>query len=78
MEICPVCGYDGLVEPPFDSDGNPSYEICSCCGYEFGFDEATYQEYRKTWIDRGAQWFNVKKRPLIWSLSEQLHNIHGK
>ena len=34
--ICPVCGYDGLEEPPYDETGLGNYDICPCCGYEFG------------------------------------------
>ena len=37
--ICPVCGYDRLEEPVYDEIGEPSFEICSCCGVEFGFDD---------------------------------------
>ena len=29
--ICPICGFDKLQFEP-----NNSYEICACCGYEFG------------------------------------------
>lgn len=29
--ICPICGYSRLRENPMIS-----YEICACCGYEFG------------------------------------------
>ena len=39
MHMCPVCGYIGLNEQPYDDNGCPSYEICSCCGFEFGFDD---------------------------------------
>jgi hypothetical protein len=31
-----VCGYDGLDEPAFDDVGAPSYDICDCCGTQFG------------------------------------------
>lgn len=37
--ICPICGYDKLLEPPYDEYNNPSYEICPCCGFEYGFDD---------------------------------------
>ena len=36
---CPVCGYDGLDEEPYGTNFNPSYEICSCCGFEYGYSE---------------------------------------
>lgn len=63
--ICPVCGYDKLTEAPYDEDGMPSYEICDCCGFEFGFDDLsegeTYSSYREKWICNGAVWFSKKK-----------------
>lgn len=31
---CPVCDYPDLVEEPYFS-----YEICPCCGTEFGYDD---------------------------------------
>ena len=36
--ICPVCGFNDLKEAPFGLNQEPSYEICPCCGFEFGFD----------------------------------------
>ena len=52
---CPVCGYDGLTEPPYErwpppegaeltppyesALGRPSYEVCPRCGFEFGNDD---------------------------------------
>lgn len=57
MFICPVCGYDKLIEEPYD-DGSPSYEICNCCGFEFGYDDSgegrSFEIYLKKWIERGA------------------------
>lgn len=37
--ICPVCGYDGLDEKPYGENLSPSYNICSCCGFEYGYSE---------------------------------------
>jgi hypothetical protein len=78
--ICPVCGYDGLEELPYDHDGNPSYEICDCCGFEFGFDDdsegLSFEEYRKKWIEEGAKWFNPDMKPKGWDIKRQLLNIN--
>lgn len=77
--ICPVCGYEGLEEEPYDCDGNPSYGICDCCGFEFGFDDLsngkTFEKYRREWIEGGAKWFVAEKRPSGWNVKEQLSNI---
>lgn len=77
--ICPVCGYAGLSEPAYDEYGCASFEICSCCGFEYGFDDesegVSFEEYRENWINDGASWFSVKHRPKSWSLEKQLLNI---
>ena len=76
--ICPVCGFPDLDEPPYDN-GNPSYNICDCCGFEFGYDdgseEMSFETYRKKWIDEGAKWFTKESKPNNWNLKQQLLNI---
>ncbi|MBB6401913.1 transcription elongation factor Elf1 [Methanococcus maripaludis] len=78
--ICPVCGYDKLLEEPYDKDKNPSYEICPCCGFEFGFDDEdqghTFEEYREKWIENGMEWFDKSKKPLNWDFKKQMQNIY--
>ncbi len=77
--ICPVCGFDGLLEPAYNEHGNGSHEICSACGFEYGFDDhsegVTHSEYRKQWIGAGAQWFNPDEKPEDWDLETQLSNL---
>lgn len=75
--VCPVCGFDGLKEPPYDKVGEPSYEICPCCGFEFGFDQSSYAEFRDSWIKSGAQWYMLKQKPKAWNLQKQLKNIRN-
>ena len=50
---CPVCFYPNLPYPPRD------YNICPCCGTEFGNDDAlrSHEELRERWILAGANWF---------------------
>ena len=67
--ICPVCGFD-LNEPPY-KDGYPSYDICVCCGFEYGFDDQseghTFESYRANWIDTRFQFFDKKFQPANWN-----------
>jgi hypothetical protein len=80
--ICPVCGYPDLDEAPYDAQSNPSYNICSCCGFEYGFDDGskknTFKEFREKWIYEGCNWFTKEKKPIGWSLEKQLLNIKNK
>ncbi len=36
--ICPVCGSAELESPAYDSEGLPSFQMCSC-GFEYGYDD---------------------------------------
>jgi len=82
VNICPICGYDKLLEPPYDEFGIGSYEICACCGFEFGYTDEdenfTFESYRKEWIDKGCLFSYRKDKPEIWSLEvafKQLKNL---
>lgn len=79
--ICPICGYDGLDEPPYDEFGFGSWEICSCCGFEFGIEnengasKSLFDMLRKRWIEFGAKWKYPEDQPEGWNLELQLKNI---
>lgn len=85
MSVCPVCGWDSLKTPPYGPTGNlPAYEICSCCGFEFGFDDngftgseanPAHVSYRKLWIERGCPWFAEAAKPAGWQAERQLERI---
>jgi hypothetical protein len=70
-------------DPPYEFRyGQASYEICECCGFEFGNDDnpgtssaETFEQYRRQWISDGAQWFSPEKRPANWDLTHQLLEI---
>ncbi len=76
---CPTCGFPELEEPAWDPNtGVPSFDICPCCGCEFGYDDATpeaRERYRKQWISNGALWFEPRLKPVGWNLREQLYGI---
>lgn len=69
--------------PPYeDRYGPASYDVCPCCGFEFGNDDnpgisepVTFEEYRNEWIAGGCKWFDETKRPTEWSFREQLCRI---
>jgi hypothetical protein len=75
---CYVCGYPELDHPPRDENGSATFDICSCCGVEFGYEDATEESlmrYRERWILNGAKWFEEEYKPSDWNLREQLRNI---
>lgn len=85
--ICPVCNFDGLEEPPYNFEGSGSYEICPCCGFEFGYADHGYSyvddycivekyhtEWRKKWIENGCIWkWPEDGKPEDWDPMEQLN-----
>ena len=72
------------ISPPYKvALGKPSYDVCDCCGYEFGNDDdpgtgkpSSFENYLKEWIDDGAVWFDSSKKPANWILSNQLKNMN--
>lgn len=79
---CPVCGYPHLEEPPYDEYGYPTYEICSCCGFEYGVTDDdkgyTFESYRQEWIEKGYPFFGEDDKPDGWDAKmaqEQLLNL---
>ena len=78
MDHCRVCGL--YIETlPWGEDGNsPTYEICPCCGVEFGYEDYTAEsakQYREKWIHEGANWFQPKQQPENWDRQQQSKNI---
>lgn len=75
---CRVCGLIQCEEPWGESGENPSFEICDCCGVEFGYEDYTKESvkaYRKKWLETGANWWELKKKPKNWDIEKQLQNI---
>ena len=75
--ICPVCGWPELHDPPRNTEGGASFEICPSCGFEFGFDDdaqgLTYEAARAEWIEGGMQWWSASRPcPEGWSAAAQL------
>jgi hypothetical protein len=59
-----------VLTPPYeDLLGRPSYEVCPCCGFEFGNDDnpgtaapVSFEQYRAQWEADGRQRFDSPKR----------------
>ena len=83
MEIhnCRVCGFY-IENLPWGEAGNcPTYEICPCCGVEFGNEDYTIEsvkKYRNEWLSKDGYWFDPDEKPNEWSLDEQLKSIPKK
>ncbi len=75
---CRVCGYE-LDSPPWGEGGDePTWDICPCCGTEFGYEDCTLESTRarrEGWVSGGMRWFDRKKKPMDWSFEEQYKKI---
>ena len=68
---CPLCGYGPWVTTYKSIDElRMSYDICECCGGEFGNDDSV--EYYDQWVNEGCKWFDEKFKPKGWDLKDQL------
>ncbi|WP_074033133.1 hypothetical protein [Exiguobacterium sp. AT1b] len=87
--ICPVCGHDGLEESAYNEYNLPSFEICSCCRFQFGDDddveitegvflsrEEAHAVYRKKWIKDGAEIFQPEYYPLEFQVNGRVIKQH--
>ena len=75
---CRICG--ALQdEAPWGDDGvTPSFNICDCCGVEFGYEDCTLsavKKYREFWLTNGGHWISKSKELRDWSLEDQLEKI---
>jgi hypothetical protein len=69
--LCPVCAFF-MDDPPDD------YNICPCCGTEFGNHDVntSIENLRITWLRRGANWWSpVDAAPVNWDPYEQLNRL---
>jgi hypothetical protein len=74
---CPVCGWPHLHLPPRSESGGASFELCPCCGFEFGFDDddegLTYEAARARWVAAGMPWWSLSRAvPDDWNPAQQL------
>ena len=75
---CRVCGMHQQHKPWGEDGKTPSFNICACCGTEFGYEDNildAIREQRKKWILSGAAWFNSKRQPGDWNLETQMTQI---
>ncbi len=75
---CRVCGFRHYSPPWGEDNDMPSFEICDCCGVEFGYGDNSPEaakSYREKWLLEGAKWSWKKTKPDDWDLEEQLKHI---
>ena len=77
---CLVCGFGGLYDPPLFG-GAGSYEICPCCGFQFGYDDEdqgwTFEAWRDRWVAGGMTWRSQSRSaPEGWDPNDQLQRLH--
>jgi len=80
-DLCPVCGLT-LDKPAWGGD-LASFQICPCCGTQFGYEDSgpkssrqeRWRELRQRWIDGGMNWWSDNQPPEGWDAKEQLARV---
>jgi hypothetical protein len=76
---CLVCGHRGLGQAPRSESGGGSFEICVCCGFQYGVDDDDRgidpATARERWIAGGSRWFSRSTPPPAgWDPHRQLEH----
>lgn len=76
LSFCKICGLNLYPFFPWGEDGQaPTYDICPCCGVEFGYEDSSVigvVKFREKWINAGALWSETSLKPRDWNFEEQL------
>lgn len=80
--VCLVCGYPDLEHAPRGREGGGSFEICPCCGYQYGVDDddrqVTPEAWRAGWVKEGMLWWSRGiAAPEGWDARAQLRTVIG-
>lgn len=74
--MCKVCGYDHSPYYPWGERGLfPTYDICDCCGIEFGYEDSSDEgiiNAREKWIKSSYKWHGPSPLPIDWDPINQL------
>ncbi|MDN5100125.1 hypothetical protein O8C83_04775 [Aliarcobacter butzleri] len=77
--ICRVCGLQYDINYVRDEFGEATFNICDCCGVEFGYEDINIKsiiKYRYYWLNElKGKWFIQKNKPKEWDINKQLENI---
>lgn len=47
--FCRVCGLDQDENPWGEDNASPTFDICACCGTEFGYHDFTLEKETSGW-----------------------------
>ena len=75
---CRVCGHYNEDFSWGREEATPSFNICDCCGTEFGYHDFTIKGIRRRreiWLKQASEWNNVSAKPKVWDLERQIKNI---
>ncbi len=73
IKCCPLCGWGPFdINYPSIRELCVSYDICECCGCEYGYDDS--EDYYQKWVTNGCCWFDPEKMPTDWQLKNQLQH----
>lgn len=78
LYYCRVCGFKLNYLPWERYNDDPTFELCPCCGVQFGvMDDRPFLaiKAREDWLRDGSGWFDPNQKPRDWQLEEQLKHV---
>lgn len=82
LNRCRVCGlFLKDLKPWGESGTEPTFDMCPCCGVEFGYGDRSPESARMTrerWLGGGARWDKKQKQPPNWDAKKQLEGVPEK
>jgi len=64
---CRVCGLRQESKVWGEDGKSPTFEMCACCGVEFGYEDSnlkSIRRYRENWLAEGHKWLILGRSPL--------------
>lgn len=81
LKYCKICGLEQEKFPWGEDGKTPNFDICDCCGVEFGYEDYTLvslNKFRQEWLSSGGIWFEKEAMPENWDMEEQMENVSGE
>ncbi len=76
--FCRVCGYRSDEAPWGDDGRSPSFDLCPCCGVEWGYQDlvaTAAEQFQARWLAEGAPWRDRKVPADGLATEERLRRI---
>lgn len=78
LKTCKVCGWEHADYTWGQGGDISSFDICDCCGTEFGHEDISLKgilQKRADWMAKGMPWREPKEKPIDWDYKVYLARV---